>query len=189
MNNSISFIHFYLAPLLIILSGIKLFLHPFRKELMFSFFVITLGLLGLWEIAQKVLQPPYFYSLEAIFLGLVAGTFLSLGLKDNTVTQSPKKERVLAKLPLLGALAFLALDNLYSVQIYSTFFIISILGTLAFYAKKNTHNRYFQAMGSLFFLALLAQHFKMDEILKSSFLLLGFALLVFKRSALEKNNV
>ena len=185
MYNSISFIHIYLAPLLIILSVSRMFS---RKDLMFSIFMACMGLLGIWEVAQLVAVPPYFYSIEAILLGFTTGTFLSLGLRDNSVTMHPKKNRVLAKLPLLGALAFLSFDNFYSVQIYRTFFIISILVTLSFYVKKNIHNWYFRAMAALFFVALIFQHFKMDEMLKSSFLTLGFALLTFKFSALEKKN-
>ena len=188
MNNSISFINIYLAPFLILLSVIRFFSLSFRKDLIFSFFIIFLGVLGVWEVAQVVVLPPYFNSLEAIFLGILAGTFLSMGLKSNTVSQSPKKERVLAKLPIFGALVFLSLDNFYPDQTYRIFFIISILGTLGLYAKKNKSNRYFQGMVSLFFLGLLAQHFKMDDMFKSSFLLLGFFLLAFRLSALEIKN-
>ena len=155
---------------------------------MFSLFALCVGLLGIWELAQVVVLPPYFYSLEAIFLGFTMGTFLSLGVGDNTASQVPRKNRVLAKLPLLGALAFLSLDNIYSIQIYRTFFIISILVALAFYAKKNKQNRYFQLMVALFFLGLIAQHFKMNEMLKSTSMVIGFALILFRFSALEKNN-
>jgi len=188
MINSISFIHFYVAPFLILLSLIKFFYTPFKKDLLFSAFNLSVGILGVWEMMQNIVEGPYFLSIEAVLMGLSVGLLFSLGVRDNTLAQHPKKNRVLGKLPLLGAMGFLTLHNFLSPRSFRLAFIIVFLATLIFYFKKNIYNRYFQAMLIAISLTLLAQHFGMDELFKSLALLFGLTLLVFKFEALEKKN-
>ncbi|RLA63671.1 MAG: hypothetical protein DRQ88_12105 [Epsilonproteobacteria bacterium] len=188
MTNSISFIHFYVAPFLILLSVIRLFSLSIKENPLFFLFVVSIGILGLWEMSQLIISGPYFFPLEAVFLGLICGSFLSLGIKCNNVSGDPKKHKVLAKLPILGALALLTLFNLYSIQSSRICFLLVLLGTLAFYAKKNIQNKYFKMMGIFLLLGLFAQHFKMDEILKSILILLGIGILIFKLPSLEREN-
>lgn len=188
MIKSISLIHFYVAPVLILLSVIRLFSIPIKKYPMFFMFVLSNAVLGVWEMAQSIITGTYFYSIESVILGVIAGCFLSLGLRENTLPGEPRREKVLAKLPLLGAIGFLTIYNFNSVQIYRTSFLLVLLGTLGIYAKKNLKNMYFQSMVILLFLGLLAQHFEMDSIVRSVLITLGLKLIAFKLPSLERNN-